>query len=219
MNDFRMQSAPGGTGTAASAPTGVRHAFLITGDATTTRPAPLDAHADAFGAQGISAVAVLGAEGYALIHVESAPGADVETVRETVCEAVYPGLGLAAQAETFDEIFEWSEAGRDAPADASVAIFLALLPGSADAYRTWIASDVVDTLKAIWARTDIGRHDVLISGDTVIGFYECAGPETVAAAFADPASASVMESGLGALLDTTTTGTLPTLKEEVTWHA
>ncbi|MET0448720.1 MAG: hypothetical protein ABW004_09945 [Aeromicrobium sp.] len=216
MSDQAVQAASTvpGHGDGPSGP--VRTAFLLAGEPALVTGEALDAAAPRLGELGVLAVVVLAAPGHTLVHVESDGTSESSAVRDGVLGAVLQD-GVPASAETFGEIFAWERpAGED---DVAVAIMLRLKAGAAADYRAWLASGVVDTLQQIWARCDIGRHDVLQAGDSVVGYYSCAGPAAVAAAFADPAGVAVMEQGLGDLLDMEATAALPTLEEKITWNA
>ena len=194
-----------------------RTGFLLAGERALVTTEQLDAASAELRAIGVGTVSVLTAPGYTLVHVESDGATASSTVGDTVLGAVLADGPGSSDADSYGEIFAWEKDAADG--DVPVAIMLQLKTGLAADYRAWLASGVVDTLQQIWARHDISRHDVLQAGDSVVGFYSCAGPAAVSAAFADPAGVAVMEQGLGDLLDIEATTALPTLEEKITWLA
>lgn len=213
MSDQAVHAAGTVPDSGGGLPHPVRTAFLVADEPALVTAGSIDGSAlrDA----GVSAVTVLSAPGHTLVHVESDGASESSALRSTVLSAVL--ADAPAPADAFEEIFAWERP--PAADDVAVAIMLRLRTGAAADYRAWLASGVVDTLQQIWARCDIGRHDVLLAGDSVVGYYSCAGPAAVAAAFADPAGVAVMEQGLGDLLDMEATAALPTLEEKMTWNA
>lgn len=199
--------------------TTTRTAFLIAAEPTLATSEAVEAHAAGLRELGVLGLTALAGPGHTIVHVESdgLAGEDSGALATGVLDAVLVDPAAAPVAVAFPEIFAWDAVASEA--DVAVAIMLRLKPDAAADYRAWLGSGVVDTLKQIWARGAISRHDVLQAGDTVVGYYSCAGPAAVTAAFADPAGVAVMEQGLGDLLDLEATAALPILEEKITWNA
>lgn len=105
----------------------------------------------------------------------------------------------AADGLLHEEIFAW-QVPAPGPAERA-AILLGIRPGQEQAYREWLASDVIGELEKIWHRNDIYRHDVLANGTSLVAFYECKSRFAVLKAFREPEALAILFTQLAPILD------------------
>ncbi len=97
-------------------------------------------------------------------------------------------------------IFAWSD--EVVPTQpVRCALNLTLQEGKESEYRRWLGDvDVVETLQAIWRRNGIWRHDVLLTGTTVIAYYEVETMYGVSKAFREPEALKLLLQELSQIL-------------------
>lgn len=172
--------------------------FAIPGDAEGHRTglagAPLG---DACERAGVDRLTVLTAGSQGIVHYE---GPDAGAAAAVAGDPALDGLLGPADEPLYEEIFAWS--ADDAPDRFERAgLILRLQEGREEAYREWLAGEeAFATLKVIWERNRIWRHDVLARGTSLVAYYECESRFNVLKAFREPEALVMLLTELSALM-------------------
>ena len=171
---------------------------------------------------GIRAKTVLMAGPRIIAHYEAdSPGAFERAMAEPESVALMAGplagiLDPAVPPVVYPEVFAW---GVKPPWPIERAgLLLSIKPGQVQPYTEWLAAKAVGQLEPIWQRSDICRHDVLISGESVVAFYECKMRYNVLKAFREPEALAVLFTDLAPLLDLDPTMPMSLFEEAFHWH-
>lgn len=97
----------------------------------------------------------------------------------------------------FEEIFAWQVPPPPGPVERA-GLHIRLQPGKEAAYREWVGG-AVDELVPLWNRNEIYRHDVLLSGSSLIAFYECRSKLNVLKVFREPEAMAMLMGPLAQL--------------------
>jgi hypothetical protein len=171
---------------------------------------------------GIRAKTVMMAGRRVIAHYEAdSPGAFERAAAEPESVALLAGplaaiLDPAVPPVVYPEIFAW---GVTPPWPIERAgLLLSIKPGQAVPYTEWLLSRAVSQLEAIWQRSDICRHDVLVNDESVVAFYECKMRYNVLKAFREPEALAVLFTDLASLLDLDPTMPMSLFEEAFHWQ-
>jgi len=97
-------------------------------------------------------------------------------------------------------IFAWSDEVEPTQT-VRCALNLTLQEGKESEYRRWLGDvDVLETLQTIWRRNGVWRHDVLLTGTTIIAYYEVETMYSVSKAFREPEALKLLLQELSQIL-------------------
>lgn len=171
---------------------------------------------------GIRAKTVMMAGPRVVVHFEAdSPGAIERAAAAPESVALREGelagiLDPAAPPVLYPELFAWGTAP-PWPIERA-ALLLTIKPGQAQPYTDWLLGKAVGQLAAIWQRSDICRHDVLVNGENVVAFYECKMRYNVLKAFREPEALGVLFTDLAPLLDLDPTMPMSLFEEAFHWQ-
>lgn len=117
---------------------------------------------------------------------------------------------------THHGVLHWDRPVEYAP--KHVALTLRLKEGAEPSYLEWVRTRLTPDFEQIWRDADLARKEVLVSGREVVAFYEARDSASVLSTFAQPKSAQVVESFLGALLDPDPNGATAPYEEVFVWR-
>ena len=136
---------------------------------------------------------------------------------DAALEELAPSLEALGEERTLhEEVFAWSE---PAPGPFERAgLILSIKPGQEQAYLDWLGGARAD-LEPIWKRNAIYRHDVLVSGTSVVAYYECGSRYDVLKAFREPEALVVLFTQLAPILDLDPTAPMNVYEEAFSWRS
>jgi len=140
---------------------------------------------------------VVSLEGVSAGDLAELPGEAEAAARGTGPVAAF--LDVARPPMIMEQIFAWRTPDPRTRTE-SAGLVLTLQDGKLPEYKEWLASDVIATLEEIWRRDAIWRHDVLVSGHTVVAYYECEERFNVLRAFREPEALALLFGDLGKLM-------------------
>jgi hypothetical protein len=117
---------------------------------------------------------------------------------------------------TFHGVSHWDRPVSYSP--THVALTLRLKEGAEPAYLQWVREQLTPDFEQIWRDADLARKEVLVSDRHVVAFYEARDSASVLSTFAQPKSARVMETFLGALLDPDPAAPTAPFEEVFVWR-
>ena len=171
---------------------------------------------------GIRAKTVLMAGPRIIAHYEAdGTGAFERAMAEPESVSLLEGplagiLDPSAPPVVYPEVFAW---GVKPPWPIERAgLLLSIKPGQFEPYSEWLRTKALGQLEAIWQRSDICRHDVLVNGESVVAFYECKMRYNVLKAFREPEALAVLFTDLAPLLDLDPTMPMSLFEEAFHWH-
>ena len=171
---------------------------------------------------GIRAKTVMMAGPRIVAHYEAdSPGAFERAAAAPESVALLEGplagiLDPSVPPVVYPELFAWGVAP-PWPIERA-ALLLTIKPGQVEPYTEWLLGKAVGQLEAIWQRSDICRHDVLVNGESVVAFYECKMRYNVLKAFREPEALAVLFTDLAPLLDLDPTMPMSLFEEAFHWH-
>ncbi len=100
-----------------------------------------------------------------------------------------------------------------------VALMLNTRAGQDVPYIDYVRDQFVRQFEAVWRRHELARKEVLVSGDSVIAYYECRNSASVLATFGEPEAIAAMNSTLGSMLELDPTRPPAVFEEVFVWRA
>ena len=82
-----------------------------------------------------------------------------------------------------------------------VAHMLNITAGQEASYLAWVQQHATKQFEAVWKRHELARSEVLISGRSVIAYYECRDSPSVLKAFGESEAITAMSTNLGPLIE------------------
>lgn len=172
---------------------------------------------------GVTAKTVLLAGPRLIAHYEATrPGAVEEAYATPEAAAIMAGQlkGIVDESVApvvYPEVFAW-QVPPPWPVERA-GLLLNVQAGAEERYLDWLTNRAVGQLAGIWERAEINRHDVLMTGNSIVAFYETKMRYYVLKAFRDPEALAILFSDLATLLDLDPTMPMSLFEEAYHWQA